>query len=100
MVAGETPFRPVGPESWHLSNRRLFYEAVVTALRQSREVRTDAHRLQGETDVTGKFLIQDYFSGIELKDTRDSGLSNDELRNAVLEARRPPLTISTGMTDS
>ena len=89
-MAGERPSYP-SEVIQGLSNRRLMYEALVTGLRWTSDIRTDAsRRIRGETEATGPFSVDDYYifelqAGVEMP--------QPDAYHAALEARRPIINI-------
>lgn len=81
-----------------LSNRRLMYETFVTALRQTSDAHTDAHRVYGNTNVTGSFIIDDYLY-FDVCSKADRMRPNNEVRSEILENRRPLISISFASPD-
>jgi hypothetical protein len=81
-----------------LSNRRLFYETLVTGLRRASNTLGDASRITGQIERTGSFIVDDYFV-FEHTGWTDATRPVDDVRREILESRQPIISIGCNDTD-
>lgn len=76
-----------------LSNRRLMYEAFVTAMRRVNAGHTDAHYIHGQTSDGTDFRISDYFYFESVQGRVGNLQAGREAQDHILESRRPIIDV-------